>query len=225
MIDKTVGSLAEAVRSIHDGATVLVGGFGGAGVPVALLDALLEQGARDLTIVNNNAGYGKTGIAALIRAGRVRKVICSYPRTPSSDAFVEAYRSGKLELECVPQGTLVERLRAAGAGQGPFFTPTGYGTKLAEGKETRVINGVGYVLEQPLHGDFTLVKAHQADRWGNLTYRYAGRNFCPVMCTASPHAIAQVSEIVPLGALAPDHVMTPGIFLKSVVKTGEQHHE
>ncbi len=164
MIDKTVASLEQAVAGITDGATVLVSGFGGSGIPGALLDALLACGARDLTIVNNNAGNGDTGIAALIRAGAVRKVICSHPRPSNAEAFIEAYRAGKVELECVPQGTLVERMRAAGAGLGPFFTPTAYGTALAEGKETREIDGTGYVLEQPLRGDFALVKAHRADR-------------------------------------------------------------
>ncbi|MFJ4290921.1 3-oxoacid CoA-transferase subunit A [Cupriavidus sp. NPDC089707] len=223
MIDKTVASLEQAVAGITDGATVLVSGFGGSGIPGALLDALLACGARELTIVNNNAGNGDTGIAALIRAGAVRKVICSHPRSSNAEAFIEAYRAGKVELECVPQGTLVERMRAAGAGLGPFFTPTAYGTALAEGKETREIDGIGYVLEQPLHGDFALVKAHRADRWGNLAYRYAGRNFGPVMCTAARHTIVQVDEIVSLGTLMPEQVMTPGIFVNAVVQTGEHH--
>ncbi|AGW95782.1 3-oxoadipate CoA-transferase subunit A [Ralstonia pickettii DTP0602] len=223
MIDKTVTSLEQAVACIPDGATVLVSGFGGSGIPGALLDALLAQGACELTIVNNNAGNGDTGIAALIRAGRVRKVVCSHPRSSNAEAFIEAYRAGKVALECVPQGTLVERMRAAGAGLGPFFTPTAYGTALADGKETREIDGVGYVLEQPLRGDFALVKAHRADRWGNLTYRYAGRNFGPVMCTAARHTIVQVDQIVPLGTLLPEQVMTPGIFVEAVVQTGERH--
>ncbi|WP_454754281.1 3-oxoacid CoA-transferase subunit A [Cupriavidus necator] len=223
MIDKTVTSLEQAVACIPDGATVLVSGFGGSGIPGALLDALLAQGARELTIVNNNAGNGDTGIAALIRAGRVRKVVCSHPRSSNAEAFIEAYRAGKVALECVPQGTLVERMRAAGAGLGPFFTPTAYGTALADGKETREIDGVGYVLEQPLRGDFALVKAHRADRWGNLTYRYAGRNFGPVMCTAARHTIVQVDQIVALGTLLPEQVMTPGIFVEAVVQTGERH--
>ena len=225
MIDKIVPSLETAVAGIGDGATVLVSGFGGSGIPGALLDALLAHGARDLTIVNNNAGNGDTGIAALIRAGRVRKVICSHPRSNNAEAFIEAYRAGKVALECVPQGTLVERMRAAGAGLGPFFTPTAYGTALADGKETRVIDGTGYVLEQPLHGDFALVKAHRADRWGNLTYRYAGRNFGPVMCTAARHTIVQVDDVMPLGEMPPQHVMTPGIFVQAVVlaNPGVQH--
>lgn len=223
MIDKTVASLEEAVACIREGDTVLVSGFGGSGIPGALLDALLARGVGDLTIVNNNAGNGDTGIAALIRAGRVRKVICSHPRSNNAEAFIDAYRAGKVALECVPQGTLVERMRAAGAGLGPFFTPTAYGTALAEGKEARMIDGVGYVLEQPLHGDVALVRAHRADRWGNLVYRYAGRNFGPVMCTAARHTVVQVDEIVPLGSLAPEHVMTPGIFVNAVVSTGARH--
>lgn len=224
MIDKIAPSLAAAVAGIGDGATVLVSGFGGSGIPDALLEALLAQGARDLVIVNNNAGNGDTGIAALIRAGRVRKVICSHPRSTNAEAFIDAYRAGKVALECVPQGTLVERLRAAGAGLGPFFTPTAYGTALAEGKESRVIDGVGYVLEQPLRGDFALIKAHRADRWGNLTYRYAGRNFGPVMCTAARHTIVQVDEVVPLGDMPPESVMTPGIFVQAVaLAEGELH--
>ncbi|CAG9167402.1 3-oxoacid CoA-transferase subunit A [Cupriavidus respiraculi] len=223
MIDKTVASLEEAVACIREGDTVLVSGFGGSGIPGALLDALLARGVGDLTIVNNNAGNGDTGIAALIRAGRVRKVICSHPRSNNAEAFIDAYRAGKVALECVPQGTLVERMRAAGAGLGPFFTPTAYGTALAEGKEARMIDGVGYVLEQPLRGDVALVKAHRADRWGNLVYRYAGRNFGPVMCTAARHTVVQVDEIVPLGSLAPEHVMTPGIFVNAVVSTGARH--
>jgi 3-oxoadipate CoA-transferase alpha subunit len=223
MIDKTVESLEQAVACIQDGATVLVSGFGGSGIPGALLDALLARGVGDLTIVNNNAGNGDTGIAALIRAGRVRKVICSHPRSNNAEAFIDAYRAGKVGLECVPQGTLVERMRAAGAGLGPFFTPTAYGTALAEGKEARLIDGVGYVLEQPLRGDVALVKAHRADRWGNLVYRYAGRNFGPVMCTAARHTIVQVDEIVPLGSLPPEQVMTPGVFVDAVVPTGASH--
>ena len=225
MIDKIAPSLAAAVSGIGDGATVLVSGFGGSGIPDELLDALLAHSARDLTIVNNNAGNGDAGIAALIRAGRVRKVICSHPRSNNAEAFIDAYRAGKVALECVPQGKLVERMRAAGAGLGPFFTPTAYGTALAEGKESRVINGTGYVLEQPLHGDFALIKAHRADRWGNLTYRYAGRNFGPVMCTAARHTIVQVDEIVPLGEMTPQHVMTPGIFVQTVVlaTSGDSH--
>ena len=223
MLDKTVQSLAEAVAGVRDGATLLIGGFGGSGIPTDLLRALLDQGAKDLIVVNNNAGNGPLGLSELIAAGRVRKVICSYarsanPKNPSSAVFAEWYRAGKIELECVPQGTMADRMHAAGAGLGPFFTPTSYGTPLAEGKETRVIDGVGYVLEEPLPGDFAFVKATQADRWGNLMYRYAQRNFGPVMCMAAKTAVAQVQEIVPLGALPPEHVMTPGIFVQRVVE-------
>lgn len=220
MINKIKPSIAEALQVIPDGASILVGGFGDAGVPHQLLEGLVALGTSDLTIISNNAGTRNTGIAALLLANRVRKVICSHPRPPDSEVFAQAYRAGKVALECVPQGTLAERLRAAGAGLGAFFTPTGYGTLLAEGKEQRVVDGVGYVLEQPLHGDFALIKAHRGDRWGNLSYRWAARNFNPVMCMASRHAIVQVDEIVELGALAPEHVMTPGIFVQTLVKAG-----
>lgn len=220
MINKIKPSIADALQVIPDGASILVGGFGEAGVPHQLLEGLAALGTSDLTIISNNAGTRNTGIAALLLSNRVRKVICSHPRPPDSEVFAQAYRAGKVELECVPQGTLAERLRAAGAGLGAFFTPTGYGTLLAEGKEQRVVDGVGYVLEQPLHGDFAFIKAHQGDRWGNLSYRWAARNFNPVMCMASRHAIVQVDEIVELGALAPEHVMTPGIFVQTLVKAG-----
>jgi len=228
MLDKIVESLHEAVADVQDGAVVLIGGFGASGVPTELICALLEQGARDLTIVNNNAGNGPRGLSQLVEAGRVRKMICSFARSsdrknPNAAAFADAYRAGRIELECVPQGTMAERMRAAGAGMGPFFTPTSYGTPLARGKETRVIDGVGYVLETPLKGDLALVKAQQGDRWGNLVYRYAGRNFAPVMCTAATLTVAQVDEIVPLGAIEPQHVMTPGIFVQRVVQAGDQH--
>jgi 3-oxoadipate CoA-transferase alpha subunit len=218
LIDKIKPSVATALSGIPDGASILVGGFGDSGIPQELLQGLLDQGATDLTIISNNAGTYETGIAALVLANRVRKIICSHPRPPNSEVFAKAYRAGKVELEVVPQGTLAERLRAAGAGQGPFFTPTGYGTLLAEGKEQRVIEGVGYVMEQPLHGDFALIRAHQGDRWGNLTYRWAARNFNPVMCMAAHHTIAQVDEIVELGSIPPEHVMTPGVFVQTVVK-------
>ena len=220
MLDKICASLEDAVAPIQDGAVLLVSGFGEAGIPFELMSAIMDTGLRELTIVSNNAGTQETGIAGLIKAGRVRKIVCSHPRPPKSDVFANAYRSGQLELECMPQGTLAERLRAAGAGLGPFFTPTGYGTLVAEGKEQRVINGRGYILEQPLHGDFALVRAHLGDRWGNLTYRWAARNFGPVMCMASKHSIAQVNRVVPLGELAPEHIMTPGIFVKAVVAIG-----
>ena len=228
MLDKTVDSLATAVADVQDGSVILIGGFGASGVPTELICALLDQGARELTIVNNNAGNGERGLSQLVQAGRVRKMICSFARSsnrkvPNAAAFAQAYGAGTIELECVPQGTMAERMRAAGAGLGPFFTPTAYGTTLAQGKETRVIDGVGYVLESPLKGDFALIKARSADRWGNLTYRYAGRNFGPVMCMAARVTVAQVDEIVDLGAIPPEHVMTPGIFVQRVVKVGGQH--
>ena len=223
MLDKTVPTLADAVRDIHDGATLLVGGFGAAGIPTELLVALLDQGARELTVVNNNGGNGPIGLSQLFLAGRVRKLICSYARSanpaqPSAAAFAEVYRAGKIELECVPQGIMVERMRAAAAGLGPFFSPVSYGTALAAGKETRVIDGRGFVLEQPMPGDFALIKAQHADRWGNLTYRYAQRNFGPVMCMAAKTAIVQVDRIVPLGSIPPEQVITPGIFVQRVVQ-------
>jgi 3-oxoadipate CoA-transferase alpha subunit len=217
MLDKRVKALEEAVAGIRDGATVLVGGFGNAGIPVELLHALLDQGARDLTIVSNNAGSGRTDLAALLKAGRVRKVICSYPKTAGSVVFDELYAAGKIELELVPQGTLSERMRAAGAGIGAFYTPTGYGTDLAKGKETRVINGRPHVLEMPIKGDVALIKAERADRWGNLVYRLAARNFGPTMAMAADCTVVQVREIVELGEIDPDQVMTPGIFVDRVV--------
>jgi len=220
MIDKTVASLEEAVAGIHDGATVMISGFGGAGQPAELIDALIAQGAKDLTIVNNNAGNGDTGLAALLKAGRVRKILCSFPRQADSHVFDELYRAGKLELELVPQGNLAERIRAAGAGIGAFFTPTGFGTLLADGKETRRIDGRDYVLEYPIHADFALVKALRGDRWGNLVYRKTARNFGPIMASAAKCAIAQVGEIVELGAIDPEVVVTPGIFVKRVVRVG-----
>jgi 3-oxoadipate CoA-transferase alpha subunit len=218
VINKIKHSIIDALQVIPDGASVLVGGFGDAGIPHQLLAGLLALGTKDLTIISNNAGTQNVGIAALLLANRVRKIVCSHPRPPNSEVFAEAYRAGKVQLECVPQGTLAERLRAAGAGLGPFFTPTGYGTLLARGKEQRVINDVGYVLEEPLHGDFALIKAYQGDRWGNLTYRWAARNFNPVMCMASRHAIAQVDEVVELGSLPPENVMTPSVFVQGIVK-------
>jgi len=218
MIDKISPSIEAALAGVRDGATVLVSGFGGAGVPEELVDALIAQGAKDLTIVNNNAGNGEVGIAALFKAGRVRKLICSYPRQVDSHHFQAAYRAGKVELELVPQGTLSERMRAAGAGIGAFFTPTGFGTDLAKGKETRIIDGKGQVLEYPLRGDVALVKAERGDRWGNLVYRKSARNYGPTMASAAALTIAQVYEIVPLGALDPEVIVTPGIFVTHVVK-------
>ena len=218
MIDKTAATVAEALRHVTDGATVMIGGFGTAGIPNELIDGLIEQGARNLTLVNNNAGNGDQGLAALLKAGRVRKIICSFPRQADSHVFDALYREGKIDLELVPQGNLAERIRAAGAGIGAFFTPTGYGTELAKGKETREINGKGYVLESPIHADFALVKAERGDRWGNLTYRMAARNFGPVMAMSAKCTVATVHDIVPLGALDPEHIITPGIFVSKVVK-------
>ncbi|WP_371870475.1 3-oxoacid CoA-transferase subunit A [Pseudoduganella flava] len=210
--------MVEAVAGIHDGATVMIGGFGNAGMPAALIDALIAQGARDLTIVNNNAGNGETGLAALLKARRVKKIICSFPRQADSQVFDALFRAGEIELELTPQGNLAERIRAAGAGIGGFFTPTGYGTLLAEGKETRLINGRHYVLEAPIHADFALIKAHQGDRWGNLVYRKTARNFGPIMATAARVTIAQVTRVVELGELDPEHIVTPGIFVQRVVQ-------
>ncbi len=221
MIDKTRATAAQAVEGIRDGATVLVGGFGNAGMPMDLIDALIEQGAKDLTVVSNNAGNGTTGLAALLAAGRVRKMICSFPRQADSFVFDELYRSGRVELELVPQGNLAERIRAAGAGIGAFFGPTGYGTPLAEGKETRRIDGKDYVLEQPIHADVALIKARYADRWGNLVYRKTARNFGPVMATAAKLTVAQVYRVLPLGALDPEHIVTPGNFVDRVVAVGQ----
>ncbi|MEO5852589.1 MAG: 3-oxoacid CoA-transferase subunit A [Nocardioides sp.] len=207
----------EAVSGVEDGATVLVGGFGMAGMPVALVEALLRQGAADLTLVSNNAGNGDTGLAALLAAGRVRKVVCSFPRQPDSWVFDDLYRAGQIELELVPQGNLAERMRAAGAGIGAFFCPTGVGTPLAEGKETRVIDGRAYVLEHPLRGDVALIGAHRADRAGNLVYRKTARNFGPVMATAATTVVAQVAEVVETGEIDPEVVITPGIYVDRVV--------
>jgi 3-oxoadipate CoA-transferase, alpha subunit len=218
MIDKIAASVAQALQGVPDGATVMIGGFGTAGIPNELIDGLIEQGARDLTVVNNNAGNGDHGLAALLKAGRVRKIICSFPRQADSHVFDALYRSGKLELELVPQGNLAERIRAAGAGIGAFFTPTGWGTDLAKGKETREIAGKSYVLEHPIYGDVALIKAERGDRWGNLTYRMAARNFGPVMAMAAKNTIATVHEIVELGALDPESVITPGIFVNKIVK-------
>ena len=218
MIDKIAATPAEALAGVADGSTVMIGGFGGAGQPNELIAALIEQGARDLIIVNNNAGNGETGLAALLAAGRVRKIICSFPRQADSQVFDRLYRSGRLELELVPQGNLAERIRAAGAGIGGFFTPTGYGTELARGKETRQIDGRMYVLEAPIHADVALIKAERGDRWGNLTYRKTARNFGPIMAMAAKLAVASVHEIVELGALDPEQIVTPGIFVQRVVE-------
>jgi 3-oxoadipate CoA-transferase alpha subunit len=217
VIDKIVDSCEAAVADVPDGATVMIGGFGTAGLPNELTEALIAQGARELTVVNNNAGNGDSGLAALIAKGRVRKIICSFPRQTDSHHFDREYRAGRLELELVPQGNLAERIRAAGAGIGGFFTPTGYGTELAQGKETREIDGRWYVFETPIHADFALIKAERGDRWGNLTYRMTARNFGPVMATAARVTIATVHEVVALGALDPEAIVTPGIFVHRVV--------
>lgn len=223
MINKIALSVADALVDVKDGSTVMIGGFGTAGIPIELIDGLIEQGAKNLTLVNNNAGNGDTGLAALLSAGRVRKIICSFPRQADSHVFDALYRSKKLELELVPQGNLAERIRAAGAGIGAFFSPTGYGTDLAKNsdgtaRETREIDGKHFVLEMPIHADIALIKAEAGDRWGNLTYRKAARNFGPVMAMAARKTIATVHEIVELGSLDPEYIITPGIFVQSIVK-------
>jgi len=218
MIDKIAPSVDDALAGLQDGATVMVGGFGGAGQPAELIDGLIRHGARDLTIVNNNAGNGEVGLAALLKTGRVRKIICSFPRQVDSQVFDALYRAGRIELELVPQGNLAERIRAAGAGIGGFFTPTGHGTELARGKETREIDGRMYVLESPIHADLALIKAEAGDRWGNLVYRKTARNFGPIMAMAAKCTVASVHDIVELGGLDPEHIVTPGIFVHRVVK-------
>jgi len=216
-MDKSMTSAAEAVADVKDGASIMLGGFGTAGMPDQLIDALIAQNVGDLVVINNNAGNGEKGLAALIKAGRVRKIICSFPRQIDSHHFDAAYHAGTIELELVPQGNLAARIEAAGAGLGAIFTPAGYGTLLADGKETREIDGRSYVLEYPIHADFALIKAHRGDRWGNLVYRKTARNFGPIMAMAAKTTIAQVSEIVPLGGLDPEVVVTPGIFVQRVV--------
>lgn len=218
MIDKRVESVEAALQGLVHGATVMIGGFGGAGQPAELIDGLIAQGSRDLTVVNNNAGSGDAGLAALLKAGRVRKIICSFPRQADSQVFDALYRAGEIELELVPQGNLAERIRAAGAGIGAFFSPTGYGTDLALGKETREIDGRMYVLEHPISADVALIKAERGDRWGNLVYRKAARNFGPVMATAARLTVASVHEVVELGELDPEHIVTPGVFVQRVVQ-------
>jgi 3-oxoadipate CoA-transferase alpha subunit len=218
MIDKFMASPAAALADVPDGATIMIGGFGNAGMPSALIDALIAQGARALTIVNNNAGNGDTGLAALLKAKRVRKILCSFPRQVDSWHFDALYKAGEIELELIPQGTLAERIRAAGAGIGGFYTPTAFGTKLAEGKESRRIGDRDYVLEHPIHADYALIKAQCADRWGNLVYRKSARNFGPIMAAAAKTTVVQVSETVELGALDPETVVTPGIFVKRIVR-------
>ena len=217
MINKLFPSAEAALADVHDGATVMIGGFGTAGLPSELIDALIERGSRELTIVNNNAGNGETGLAALLAARRVRKIICSFPRQADSHHFDALYRAGEIELELVPQGNLAERIRAAGAGIGGFFTPTGYGTDLAKGKETREIDGKMHVLEAPIRADFALIKAERGDRWGNLTYRMTARNFGPIMATAANVTVATVHEAVALGELDPEAIVTPGLFVQRIV--------
>jgi 3-oxoadipate CoA-transferase, alpha subunit len=217
MVDKIIARAADAVADVSDGATVMIGGFGTAGLPDELIDALLDQGARELTLVNNNAGNGDTGVAALLAAGRVRKIVCSFPRQVDSWHFDRLYRAGRIELELVPQGNLAERIRAAGAGIGGFFTPTGFGTDLARGKEVRELDGRMQVFETAIHADYAFVKAERGDRWGNLTYRMTARNFGPVMAMAARVTVATVHEVVPLGGLDPEAVVTPGIFVHRVV--------
>jgi 3-oxoadipate CoA-transferase alpha subunit len=217
MIDKLSNSVQAALAGIPDGATIAVGGFGGAGMPDDLIEALINQGARNLTLVSNNAGQGDTGLAALLKAGRVRRILCSYPRMTGSHVFETLYRAGKIELEIVPQGNLAERLRAAGCGIGAFYTPTGFGTLLAEGKETRTIKGRDYVLEYPIHVDYALIKAETGDRWGNLVYRKTARNFGPVMAMAAKNTIASIERFCELGELDPETIVTPGIFVKHLV--------
>jgi len=221
MIDKVKASAAEALADVKDGSTVMIGGFGTAGMPFTLIDALIAQGAKHLTVVANNAGNGNTGLAALLKAGRVRKILCSFPRQTDSWVFDELYRAGKIELEVVPQGNLAERIRAAGAGIGAFYCPTGYGTLLAGNRETRRINGRDYVLEYPIQGDVALIRAHKADRWGNLVYRKTARNFGPVMAMGARTTVAEVNEVVALGALDPEAIVTPGIFVQRIVKVAE----
>lgn len=217
MIDKLYETARDAVRDIADGATIAIGGFGGAGMPDELIDAVIEQGAKDLTVVSNNAGNGDSGLAALLKARRVRKLLCSFPRQRDAHVFESLYRAGEIELEVVPQGTLAERLRAAGCGIGGFFTPTGFGTLLAEGKESRMIGERGYVLEYPIHVDVALINAAAADRWGNLVYNKTARNFAPVMAMAATHTIAAVNRICELGELDPEVIVTPGIFVNRIV--------
>tara|TARA_R110002110_G_scaffold351539_3_gene561541 strand:+ start:1052 stop:1717 length:666 start_codon:yes stop_codon:yes gene_type:complete len=218
-MDKRLDTLTEAVAPIKDGAVIMIGGFGSSGIPFGLIDALLENGARDLTVIANNAGERETGIAKLLREARVAKVICSYPRSPGSVWFEKRYEANEIALEVVPQGTLAERIRAAGAGIGGFLTPTGYGTLLAEGKETRVIDGRGYVMEMPLHADFALLRGQCGDPWGNLSYHGTARNFNPIMATAAKHSIAEVRHLS-AEPLDPEDVITPGVFVQSVVEYG-----
>lgn len=218
MIDKVAGSIDEAVSGLHDGASIMISGFGDAGSPHELIEAVIQHGATDLTIISNNAGAGEHGIAALVKANRVRKVICSFPRQAASHHFEARYRAGEIELELVPQGNLAARIQAAGSGLGAIFTPTGFGTLLAQGKETREIDGRNYVLEYPIHADFALIKAQAGDRWGNLVYRKVARNFGPIMAMAAKTTIVQVGEVAALGSLDPECIVTPGIFVDRLVQ-------
>ncbi|MCV3736493.1 3-oxoacid CoA-transferase subunit A [Rhizobium sp. TRM96647] len=224
-MDKTIASLAEAVTGIGDGATVMIGGFGGSGAPIELIHALIDKGSKDLTVINNNAGNGRIGIAAMIDAGMVRKMICSFPRSSDPRAFTDRYLAGEIELELVPQGTLAERIRAGGAGIPAFYTPTSFGTELAEGKPVAEFDGRKYVQERWLKADFAIIKAHVGDVHGNLTYNMAARNFNPLMAMAAARTIAQVSRIVPLGSIDPEHVVTPGIFVDSIVEVANPQQE
>nr|WP_282104157.1 3-oxoacid CoA-transferase subunit A [Marinobacter alexandrii] len=225
VMNKTCESLRAAVADIADGSVVMIGGFGNSGIPLQLIEALRQHGARDLTIISNNAGVAEIGIASLLKAGQVRKIVCSFPRSSGSIWFERLYEAGDIELELVPQGTLGERIRAAGAGLGGVYTPTGYGTRLAEGKETKVINGKGFVLETALPADVALIKAHRADVWGNLIYNTAGRNFNPIMATAATTTIAEVSDVVSAGELDPECIVTPGIFVDRVVTQEASRHD
>ena len=225
MINKEVESAAAAIAGIHDGATVMIGGFGEAGSPIELIHALVDQGAKDLTVVSNNTGSGRVGLAALIANGQVSKMICSYPRSANSMVFPELYHAGKIELELVPQGTLAERIRAGGAGIPAFYTATAVGTRLAEGKEVRTFDGREYLMERGLCADFALVRAKTADRYGNLVYNCTARNFGPIMCTAAKTAIVQVEDVVDVGGIDPECVVTPGIFVKKVVVVPEPKQE
>lgn len=225
MINKICESLRAAVADIEDGSVVMIGGFGNSGIPMQLIEALRLHGARELTIISNNAGTAEEGIASLLRDRLVRKMVCSFPRSSGSIWFERLYEEGEIELELVPQGTLAERIRAAGAGLGGVYTPTGYGTRLADGKETKMINGKGYVLEIAMPADVALIKAHRGDAWGNLTYNTAGRNFNPIMATAARITIAEVNAVVEVGELDPEHVVTPGIFVDRVVAQEVQQHD
>jgi 3-oxoadipate CoA-transferase alpha subunit len=225
MIDKIVSSAAAAVEEIPDGATVMIGGFGEAGSPIELIHALIDHGARDLTVVSNNTGSGHVGLAALIENGQVKKMICSFPRTANSTVFPELYNAGKIELELVPQGTLAERIRAGGAGIPAFYTPASVNTPLAEGKESRIFNGKEYVLEHGIKADFSLVKCETADRYGNLLYHATARNFGPIMCTAADVSIVQTKNVVEAGSIDPEIVVTPGIFVKKVVEISDPANE